>query len=150
MISFFSPGEVVALGRPRVTFRGGRAQAYTPKKSSDYKRFVADYCRILHGKHKHITGAIIVRICVCIEPPKSWSKTKRAKALSGEISPISRPDLDNYVKGLLDALNGIFWHDDSQVTRLDAEKRYGTEPGAYVVIQEFHSPVQPEKPEPQN
>lgn len=32
-----------------------------------------------------------------------------------------RGDLDNLLKGLLDALNGIAWEDDRQVVRLDLE-----------------------------
>lgn len=33
-----------------------------------------------------------------------------------------RVDLDNLVKGVLDALNGIAYHDDAQVVRLSAHK----------------------------
>lgn len=37
----------------------------------------------------------------------------------------ARPDIDNLVKAVTDALNGILWKDDSQIVSLSAEKRYG-------------------------
>lgn len=36
--------------------------------------------------------------------------------------PKARPDLDNLVKLILDAANGVLWADDSQVVHLEAEK----------------------------
>lgn len=37
-----------------------------------------------------------------------------------------KPDVDNYAKGVLDAItkDGRFWHDDSQVLDLTASKRW--------------------------
>ena len=48
-----------------------------------------------------------------------------------------KPDIDNLVKSLLDALTGIVWFDDSQVTGLVAAKCYASgheKPGIEVVI----------------
>ena len=44
--------------------------------------------------------------------------------LSGLISPTKKPDVDNVIKIILDALNGFAWHDDSQVVNLQIEKKY--------------------------
>lgn len=41
--------------------------------------------------------------------------------------PIVRPDIDNYVKLCLDALNTLAWQDDAQVIQLEAKKIYGDE-----------------------
>lgn len=43
-----------------------------------------------------------------------------------------RPDLDNLVKLVKDALNGVAYVDDSQVAHLRAEKLYG--PTAYTSV----------------
>jgi crossover junction endodeoxyribonuclease RusA len=40
---------------------------------------------------------------------------------------LPRSDLDNMAKAVLDALNGVAWVDDSQVSRLVVEKSYGSE-----------------------
>ncbi len=58
--------------------------------------------------------------------PRPKSHYKR----SGEIKDgvenhkCTKPDVDNHVKSLFDALNKIAWLDDSQVVKLSAEKRY--------------------------
>jgi Holliday junction resolvase RusA-like endonuclease len=46
-----------------------------------------------------------------------------------------RPDIDNYAKAILDALNGVMWADDGQIVQLTASKSYG-EPRVEIEIQE--------------
>lgn len=36
--------------------------------------------------------------------------------------PVTRPDVDNLLKGISDSLNGIVWQDDSQIVTLSASK----------------------------
>jgi Holliday junction resolvase RusA-like endonuclease len=38
-----------------------------------------------------------------------------------------KPDADNILKAVCDALNGIVWHDDSQVAFARVLKQYGEE-----------------------
>lgn len=52
--------------------------------------------------------------------PKSWSKKKRAE-MNGHPHQ-QRPDIDNYVKAVLDAL----CEDDSHIWQLSSEKRWAT------------------------
>ena len=61
------------------------------------------------------------------EPPKSWSKKKRADALAGLIPHTVKPDTDKLARYLLDAITdaGNVWEDDSQVPLIVAEKVYG-------------------------
>ena len=44
--------------------------------------------------------------------------------LNGELRPTKKPDCDNIAKVILDALNGIAYHDDSQVVELVVHKHY--------------------------
>ena len=60
--------------------------------------------------------------------PPSWSARKRAQAITGEIAPKGKPDIDNLAKALLDSLNAIVLADDAAVIHLDARKRYALEP----------------------
>lgn len=48
----------------------------------------------------------------------------------------SKPDIDNLVKALLDAITqtGLVWRDDTQVSHLASWKAYGDKPGAVVEI----------------
>ena len=60
--------------------------------------------------------------------PTSWSRKKQLAAIAGLIQPISRPDLDNYIKSVLDAINTIVVRDDAQITELRARKCFGEQP----------------------
>lgn len=69
--------------------------------------------------------------------PKSFSKRKASLAEAGEIKPTTKPDVDNYLKGVKDALKGIIWRDDSQVVDVYARKRYSARPRIEVKIKEL-------------
>ena len=76
-----------------------------------------------------------VSVEVMVKPPKSWSKAKTKNALGGLIAP-GRPDIDNYLKAVLDGCNGVAFLDDSQVVAVYATKRYAETDGVRVIIEE--------------
>jgi len=123
MVSFTVYIEPVAKARPRVSMRKGRAFAYTPKKSADYEAAIADHC-----PNKPIEGPLALNLQFGIPIPTSWSKRKKADAMSGVIRPTSRPDIDNYIKAVMDAVNGQAYHDDSQVVSIFAKLIYAQYP----------------------
>jgi len=123
MVSFTVYTAPVAKARPRVSTRHGRAFAYTPKKSADYERLIAAQC-----PNRPIDGPLALNLQFGIPIPASWSKRKKADALSGVIRPTSRPDIDNYVKAVMDAVNGLAYYDDSQVVSLYAKLIYSDWP----------------------
>jgi Holliday junction resolvase RusA-like endonuclease len=56
---------------------------------------------------------------------ESFSKRQKLYAvLKKLIKPLNKPDLDNIVKTAMDLFPGLFWKDDTQVTRLVATKFY--------------------------
>ena len=67
---------------------------------------------------------------------KATDKAKRARALDGQEIP-GKPDLDNVAKGVLDALNGVAYVDDTQVVRLLVQKQYSLEPRLVVTVKEL-------------
>lgn len=76
-------------------------------------------CYKLQGKHYNKYGAI--------------NKEGLAK-LSGEIKPTMKPDCDNISKACLDALNGVAFHDDSQVAELHVYKTFSEMPCVVIVL----------------
>jgi Holliday junction resolvase RusA-like endonuclease len=52
----------------------------------------------------------------------------------GLIYPAKKPDIDNVVKSVTDALNGLAYGDDSQIVSLYVHKRYGLVPMVEVEI----------------
>ncbi|NRG47334.1 RusA family crossover junction endodeoxyribonuclease [Bacillus sp. CRN 9] len=62
---------------------------------------------------------------------------KVAAAESGELRPVTKPDVDNYVKGIKDALKSVIWQDDSQVVDLLVSRYYSQTPRVEITIQQL-------------
>ena len=73
------------------------------------------------------SGAIAVGMTFMFARPKSH---KRLKDKAPEFPPC---DLDNLVKGVLDALPGIAYHNDRQVVRFNQTDRLYAERGGTVI-----------------
>jgi len=58
--------------------------------------------------------------------PKAWSRIKQDHFVSKPC--LTRPDVDNLLKYLLDVCNGLLFEDDSQVTSVHAKKIYSFVP----------------------
>lgn len=124
MITFTVPGTPVAKGRPRFARRGAFVSAYTDSKTASYENLVKVKAEEAMQGKTLFDGAVWVGIALYITPPASWSQKKQRQALDGEIFPTSKPDVDNVVKGIFDAMNDIVWGDDKQVCDVHIMKRY--------------------------
>ena len=94
------PGNPRPKGRPRVV----NGHAYTPKATAEYERYLRDWVA-LHWEWKPLTEPLSVQMYF-------YRDTRR------------RVDLDNLVKSVLDAMQGVVFVDDYQIVRIYAEKRY--------------------------
>lgn len=129
--TFIVPGLPRGKERPRVTRYGA---AYTPKKTADYERAVAWQYRA-ENSGRTFKGPVRVRITALFPAPKSAKRVLKDKIAAGEVVPYPhRPDADNIAKIILDALNGVAWHDDGAVTELEVHKYYGVLIGVVVTI----------------
>ena len=61
---------------------------------------------------------------------------ERAAKLAGAIRPTKKPDIDNCIKIIADALNGLAYVDDTQIVGVTAEKFYAEIPRVEVEITE--------------
>ena len=77
-----------------------------------------------------------MRITAYYSIPKSTSKKKRALMERFQIRPMKKPDNDNIVKVVQDALNEVAFHDDVQVVDCQLRKFYSDNPRLVVTIQE--------------
>ena len=119
--------EPVEQARPRMTRRGKHLVMYDPDKVKKFKRELEILARAQY-KAEPMTGMLEVDITFYRPVQKSLSKIERARRLSGEHRPTVKPDLDNYIKSTLDALNGIIWADDARIVDLHAHKYYSDDP----------------------
>ena len=127
-------------GRPRFARRGKFVQTYDPPKSKKFKIELAELARKESTEQtfyasKHVPIEVNLRFYIPLL--KSFNKNKREMALNGYLRPPKRPDLDNYIKGTLDGLNGIFWEDDGQIVELHAGKYYSDKPRIEMEIKEM-------------
>jgi Holliday junction resolvase RusA-like endonuclease len=124
-------GEPVAKARPRATRRGF---VYTPAHVRKYEAHGRLAAQQAMDGQPPITVPVRAEIAVDLPAPTSWSAKRRDAALRGDIRPTSRPDIDNYIKAALDAINAIVLADDSLVVDLVAIKRYAPVPALTITI----------------
>lgn len=132
---FEVPGEIVGKARPRMNIRTGKA--YTPTKTKDYEYFIKKWFITQYPNFKQLENRVKVTIVAYFDIPKSTSKKKEAEMLNQTISPTKKPDIDNIVKIILDAMNKFAFKDDTQVTKMEVEKKYAKTPKIYVRIEEY-------------
>lgn len=137
MITFTIPGNPIGKGRPKFARRGNFTVAYTPEKTASYENLVKMQADSAMAGRPPVEGATDVEIALFVVPPASWSQKKQKAALAGEIFPTSKPDVDNVIKGIFDAMNDIVWRDDKQVVDLAVKKRYAEVPMAKVTVREL-------------
>src|SRR5262245_14007994 len=124
-ITVIVQGEPVAKGRPRMTRKGF---AYTPAKTRKFEAHARMAAQLAMNGRPPMDMPVRVEIMAELPIPASWSKRKSANALTGQVRPSSRPDVDNYVKGVMDALNSIVVVDDAQIVDLHAVKKFSLTP----------------------
>jgi len=104
----------VPASRPRVTRWGAYyGKKYTAFKN-DMKELVVDMVKV--------DGLLSVSLVFWVPMAASWSKKK--KAANDLQWCTNNADIDNYIKAILDAMNGYAYDDDRQVVRITAEKRW--------------------------
>ena len=126
------PGQPQGKGRARVCLRGGYARAYTPDKTAAYENLI----KLAYGNRGISVLPVELTVTAFYGIPKSFSKKKRTEAMSGRVRPQTKPDIDNVLKVVCDALNKVAYNDDTQVVKITAEKYYSATPGVVVEIKE--------------
>jgi Holliday junction resolvase RusA-like endonuclease len=123
-------GEPVAKGRPRVCKWG----TYTPAKTVNYETLIKEMFMVEHGEK--LRGALRLFVIAYFSIPKSASKKNREKMIKWEIRPTKKPDLDNIMKIVSDALNTLAYDDDSQIVSATIKKFYSDEPRLFISVEE--------------
>jgi Holliday junction resolvase RusA-like endonuclease len=133
-ISFVIPGAAVGKGRPRATTRGKFVSMYTPEKTASYENLVKIKAQEAMAGNPPTDCACLVNIDIFVSVPASFSKKTAKEALDGTRYPTTKPDIDNVIKGIFDAMNGIVFRDDKQVVDCRIIKRYWETPEVAVAV----------------
>lgn len=121
------PGEMRGKGRVKFSARGGFARAYTDAKTVTAENWVRS-CASDVAPAAPLEGPVELHAVVGVAVPASWPKKRQAAALAGTLRPTSKPDIDNAVKLIADALNGVIWRDDKQIWFMVVRKVYQASP----------------------
>ena len=120
MISFSCDGTPVPQGSMKVI--NGHILHSQGSALAVWRSTVALSARFAGAKP--VEGGVGIEISFRVKKPKTVKRDY----------PTVAPDLDKYIRGVLDALTGIAYQDDSQVIDIKAEKVYSHTPGADIKI----------------
>lgn len=102
VVTFVVEGAPRVKARPRVVLRGGRRMVYTPRETLDWEATVR--------------GAAGRTVEALETLGWTWDPSPADFELSVNVwRRRAVGDLDNYVKALADALQGVLWSDDRYV-----------------------------------
>ena len=163
-VSFTIPGPPQGKARPRVCRINGKSVTYTPRKTVEYERLIKARCvaaldkshtkfnagkddeilRFFNEKNQTLQRPYFekdvpleMKILAFFPMPKNVSKNVKKSMLDGNILPTKKPDGDNVIKVICDALNGLAYADDKQICRIYFEKKYGQNPCVMVEIKDI-------------
>ena len=132
-ITFTVQGEPHGKARPK--FNSESKRTYTPKPTVEYEKLVRQSYSTSNGG-KRLEGEIEAYITAFYQIPKSAKKSLKEAMERGDVAPTKKPDVDNVAKSILDALNGLAYTDDSQITTLTVRKVYSWNPCVEVALRE--------------
>ena len=134
-VSFEVPGAPIPKGRPKFRRAGGFVQAYTPAKTRNAEKEIVNCFKEQVKDFKMPEkGPVSLAIVFYMPIPKGTSKKQIQAILEQNTVHIKKPDLDNLIKLVQDALNEVAWIDDGCVFNVNAAKCYGLEPKTCISI----------------
>lgn len=123
--------------RPRFNMRSGKV--YTPSTTTRFEQMV-EQCYKTQGGNYFDSQPVILSVVLFYKLPQSLSRKRKDAMLEKKEPPLVKPDIDNVVKLVMDALNGVAYDDDKQVVRQYAEKRY-TDGEPYLAVRVSQYPM---------
>ena len=136
MINFVVEGKPQGKARARTFYdkRVGKMRSITPEQTKSYEDLIRWSYKAADGQY-FSEKTLQVDIQAFYPIPQSFNKKKVAAAINADIRPTTKPDCDNIIKVVLDALNGVAYDDDKQVVELVVKKQYDIIPRVVVVLE---------------
>lgn len=117
------PGSCVPKGRPRVTFKSGKAIAYTPARTRNYAKLAKAVAISQMNEDNYEIIPKDKRVRILME-----------FYLNRKITAV--PDVTNLEAMIMDVLQGVCYFNDSQVVEVLSRKIKGSLPMTKIIIEE--------------
>src|SRR6516164_8960711 len=121
IIRFIVYGTPVPQGSMRAFLPKGHTRPIVTgdnAKTKPWRQEVATTAMLFMGSNAIWEGPVWIHLDFFFERPKSLKKSAQRK--------ITKPDVDKLCRGVLDALTGIIYKDDSQIVSCMASKHFGS------------------------
>ena len=130
-ISLTIPGNPVGKQRARVCRTD---HTFTPAKTVNYEALVKQTFAAKYPDFMPMSGPVRMILSIWLMPSKETQR--KIKKSIARIYPIIKPDADNILKIVADALSGLAFVDDKQIISVYAEKKYSLKPCVEVILAE--------------
>lgn len=125
-IELVIPIEPVAKARSRTALRNGKVRSYTPERTQIAQDFIKGFLQPY--KDQCFPPHVPIKLsCIFWRHKSKWLPHR-------ESLPFRKPDLDNFLKLLLDSMNGILVADDAQITSITMRKRWSPTGQGYIQV----------------
>lgn len=133
MTTIFVPGTPAPQGSARAFVRGGRPIiTHANEKTMPWRADIAAHMRSTIGPNIEFPEDA-VKVALLFVMPRRAAEPKRVTP-----NHTRKPDIDKLIRSTLDALTGISFTDDAQVTFIGAHKRtakIGEQPGVHICVE---------------
>ena len=102
-----------------------------------YQATIQVKCLEAWGTKPLIETAVAIHLGFIKSYPKNLPKKEASRERRLREALVRKPDLDNMVKAAIDGVKGTVLKDDTVVTQLSAEKRFGPEPMTMITVKEI-------------
>jgi len=139
MIELWVPGKPRGKDRPRFNTRTGRTFT-TPETRQAEAAIVAAWESL--DSDSIPDGAAWLELNIIVERPMSHYRKNgelSAEGLRNEFPHKQKPDVDNCLKLVMDALNGRAYTDDVRVIRATVQRSWGSEQGLLIRLGPIYS-----------
>lgn len=127
MISLDLYGIPIPYSRPRLS----KGHVYDPRQK---EKEGAKWQLKSQYRNELLAGPLYIDAIFFMPIPKSTSTIRKRQMVHNKIHHMSKPDIDNLLKFVLDCLNKTIIQDDRQIVKLSCEKKYSQNPGTLIRI----------------
>lgn len=139
-IEFKVIGKIRGKARPRfygtskIDTTKVNVRAYKSKNDKVYENIIKASYYEADGFKFPDNSYLRMTLIMYFSIPKSYPKKRKQRCIEGIERPAKKPDTDNVLKNVCDALNEVAYKDDIQVIEVISSKHYSQEEEDYIIV----------------